>query len=138
MNQQIGPREHDTIDVLIVGAGPTGLTAAMELARRDITFRLIEKAEQRSPFSRALGLHARTLELLELSSAKLADTFVREGYTAPGANLSTGADHPVVADFSSLDTRYPYLLIVPQARTEELLEAHLAALGQKVDNLMAG
>ncbi|HZC76275.1 MAG TPA: FAD-dependent monooxygenase, partial [Ktedonobacterales bacterium] len=125
--------EHTMVDVLIVGAGPTGLTAAMELARRDITFRLIEKAEQRSPFSKALGLHARTLELLELSSAKLADTFVREGYTAPGANLSAGTDHTVVADFSRLDTRYPYLLIVPQARTEEVLAAQLAASGQAIE-----
>jgi len=125
--------EHTMVDVLIAGAGPTGLTATMELARRDITFRLIEKAERRSPFSKALALHARTLELLELSSAKLADTFVREGYTAPGANMSTGTDHPVVTDFSGLDTRYPYLLIVPQARTEELLEAHLAMLGYGIE-----
>jgi 2-polyprenyl-6-methoxyphenol hydroxylase-like FAD-dependent oxidoreductase len=133
MNQQMTPHEHTMVDVLIVGAGPTGLTAAMELARRDITFRLIEKAEQRSPFSKALTLHARTLELLELSSAKLADTFVREGYTAPGANMSAGTDHPVVADFSGLDTRYPYLLIVPQARTEEVLEAHLSVLGHAIE-----
>src|SRR5258708_2228923 len=133
MNQQMTSHEHTMVDVLIAGAGPTGLTAAMELARRDITFRLIEKAEQRSPFSKALALHARTLELLELSSAKLADTFVREGYTAPGANLSAGTDHPVVADFSGLDTRYPYLLIVPQARTEELLEAQLAGLGHDIE-----
>jgi 2-polyprenyl-6-methoxyphenol hydroxylase-like FAD-dependent oxidoreductase len=133
MNQQMTSHEHTMVDVLIVGAGPTGLTAAMELARRDITFRLIEKAEQRSPFSKALALHARTLELLELSSAKLADTFVREGYSAPGANMSTGTDHPVVADFSGLDTRYPYLLIVPQARTAELLEAHLATFGHVIE-----
>jgi 2-polyprenyl-6-methoxyphenol hydroxylase-like FAD-dependent oxidoreductase len=133
MNQQMTSHEHTMVDVLIAGAGPTGLTAAMELARRGITFRLIEKDKARSPYSRALALHARTLELLELSSAKLADTFVREGYTAPGANMSTGADHPVMADFSGLDTRYPYLLIVPQARTEELLEAHLAVLGHGIE-----
>ena len=133
MNQQTISHEHTMVDVLIAGAGPTGLTAAMELARRGITFRLIEKAKRRSPFSKALALHARTLELLELSSAKLADTFVREGYTAPGANMSTGTDYPVVTDFSGLDTRYPYLLIVPQARTEELLEAHLAVLGHGIE-----
>jgi 2-polyprenyl-6-methoxyphenol hydroxylase-like FAD-dependent oxidoreductase len=133
MEQQMASHEHTLVDVLIVGAGPTGLTATMELARRNITFRLIEKAEHRSPFSKAVGMHARTLELLELSSAKLADTFVREGYTAPGVNLSAGVEHPVVADFSGLDTRYPYLLIVPQARTEELLEAHLATFGHAIE-----
>ncbi|HTK07883.1 MAG TPA: FAD-dependent monooxygenase [Ktedonobacteraceae bacterium] len=134
MNQQTTAHEHSSIDVLIVGAGPTGLTAAIELARRGISFRLIEKYEQRSPFSKALALHARTLELLELSSAKLADTFVREGYTSPGANLGTGTDHSVTADFSSLDTHYPYLLIIPQARTEELLEVHLADLGHTIEH----
>ena len=102
--------EHTMVDVLIVGAGPTGLTAAIEIARRDITFRLIEKAEQPSPFSKASALHACTLELLELSSAKLADTFVREGYTASGINVSAGGDRVVAYDFSHFDTRYPYML----------------------------
>lgn len=134
MSQQMPPHEHTMVDVLIVGAGPAGLTAAIELARRDITFRLIEKAEQRSPFSKASGVHARTLELLELSSAKLADTFVREGYTASGINVSAGGDRVVAYDFSHLDTRYPYMLLVPQARTEELLEAHLlAAFGRVIE-----
>ncbi len=133
MNQQTTSHERNSIDVLIVGAGPTGLTAAIELARRGITFRLIEKAETRSPYSKALGLSARTLEILDLSSEKLADAFVRQGYIVPGANISTGTDNPVTADFSQLDTRYPYLLIVPQVRTEELLEAHLAATGYTIE-----
>ncbi|MGO8946343.1 MAG: FAD-dependent monooxygenase [Ktedonobacterales bacterium] len=137
MSHQPTADERHTIDVLIVGAGPTGLTAVMELARRGVTVRLIEKDQARSPYSRALALHARTMELLEISSAKLADTFVREGYTAPGANLSAGDHHQVVSDFSDLDTRYPYLLIVPQARTEELLETHLTALGQAIERGIA-
>lgn len=137
MSYQPTATQRHTIDVLIIGAGPTGLTAAMELTRRGVTVRLVEKDQARSPYSRAMAVHARTLELLELSSAKLADDFVREGYTSPGVNLSAGADHPVVSDFSDLDTRYPYLLIVPQARTEELLEARLTALGQVIERGIA-
>jgi 2-polyprenyl-6-methoxyphenol hydroxylase-like FAD-dependent oxidoreductase len=133
MNQQTTSHEHNSTDVLIVGAGPAGLTAAIELARRGITFRLIEKARTRSPHSKALGLSSRTLEILDLSSEKLADAFVRQGYIAPGANISTGTDNPVMTDFSQLDTRYPYLLIIPQVRTEELLEAHLAATGHTIE-----
>ena len=133
MNQQTkSSTDHTPIDVLIVGAGPTGLTAALELARRGIAFRLIEKNAQRSPYSKALALHARTLEILELQSARLADACVREGYTSPGANLSAGSDQ-VIVDFSRLDTNYPYLLFLPQAKTEELLEAHLTELGQAIE-----
>jgi 2-polyprenyl-6-methoxyphenol hydroxylase-like FAD-dependent oxidoreductase len=120
------------IDVLIVGAGPTGLVAALELARRGITFRLIEKTTQRSPHSRALALHARTLEILELLSVQLADTFVRAGYTSPGASLSLG-NNTIVTDFSRLDTNYPYILFVPQAETEALLEAHLTSSGHAIE-----
>ena len=113
MNQQnTSFPERALIDVLIVGAGPTGLTAALELARRGIAFRLIEKSPQRSPHSKAMALHARTLEILELLSPRLADAFVRVGYTSPGASLSTGST-TIATDFSHLDTTYPYILHSP-------------------------
>ena len=100
MNQQTkSSTEQTTIDVLIVGAGPTGLAAALVLAKRGITFRLIEKSVQRSPYSKALALHARTLEILELQSSRLADACVRAGYTAPGGTLSAGRD-TVTVNFS--------------------------------------
>ena len=56
---------NDASPVLIVGAGPTGLAAAMSLARAHIPVRLIDKAMQPNPYSRAIGIQARTLELLE-------------------------------------------------------------------------
>jgi 2-polyprenyl-6-methoxyphenol hydroxylase-like FAD-dependent oxidoreductase len=133
MNQQIHTSsERAPLDVLIVGAGPTGLTAALELARRGITFRLIEKVAQRSPYSKAMAVHARTLETVELLSGHLADAFVRTGYTSPGANFSAGRDS-AFADFSRLDTNYPYMMFVPQTDTEALLEDHLHELGQEVE-----
>ena len=55
----------DVPPVLIVGAGPTGLAAAMSLARAQVPVRLIDKAQQADPHSRAIGIQARTLELLE-------------------------------------------------------------------------
>ena len=133
MNEQTTSLSECTMtDVLVVGAGPTGLAAALELARRGIVFRLIEKRTQRSPYSKALALHARTLEILELLSPRLADAFVRTGYTSPSSHLTLGCT-TVTTDFSRLDTSYPYILLVPQSRTEALLEAHLNELGYTIE-----
>ena len=79
-----------------------------------------------------MAITARTLEILELHSARLVDAFVRTGYTSPRANFSTGRDF-VVADFSRLDTNYPYILFVPQNETETLLEAELTTLGHVIE-----
>ncbi|MBV8167512.1 MAG: FAD-dependent monooxygenase, partial [Alphaproteobacteria bacterium] len=64
-------------DVLIVGAGPTGLALAAELARHGASFRLIDSAPARTEQSRAIGIQARTLELLQAMG--LADAFIERG-----------------------------------------------------------
>ena len=58
-------RTHDHLDLLVVGAGPTGLTAAVEARRRGLSVRVVERRERRSPFSKALVVHARTMEVFE-------------------------------------------------------------------------
>ncbi|ANU13340.1 pentachlorophenol 4-monooxygenase [Planococcus halocryophilus Or1] len=117
--------------VLIVGAGPTGLLAAIELVKRGISCIIIEKKEERSPFSKALGLHARTLETLELMG--LADLFLEKGYPVTGSRLHFGIGKPSKLDFSQLDTPFPYVLVLPQYDTEEILENHLEQLGVEVE-----
>ncbi len=117
-------------DVLIVGAGPTGLVLATELARRGVSCRIIEKRHERSTRSKALAVHARTLELLDLLG--LADEFVRRGYTSPGFSLRANARRPLRANLHGLDSAFPFVLILPQAETEALLEAHLNDLGVQV------
>ena len=79
------------VDVLIVGAGPTGLTAAIELARRDVIVRIIERKPERTTRSKALVLHARTLELFDILG--IADDHVRAGYTSPGIDFSANLPH---------------------------------------------
>ncbi|MFM0201316.1 FAD-dependent monooxygenase [Paraburkholderia fungorum] len=122
---------HDASPVLIVGAGPTGLAAAMSLARAHIPVRLIDKALQPSPYSRAIGIQARTLELFE--QHRLIEPFLELGHRARIANLFSNGMRLARLDFDPLHTRYPYLLFLDQAVTERLLTEHLATLGVTIE-----
>jgi 2-polyprenyl-6-methoxyphenol hydroxylase-like FAD-dependent oxidoreductase len=121
--------------VLIVGAGPTGLTAAMSLARLRIPVRLIDKAPRPSPSSRAIGIQARTLELLE--QHRVVEPFLALGHRARAANLYSNGHRLARLDFDPLQTRYPYLLFLDQSVTERLLAEHLATLGVTVERGVA-
>ncbi|NPT36393.1 FAD-dependent monooxygenase [Paraburkholderia xenovorans] len=122
---------NDASPVLIVGAGPTGLAAAMSLARAHIPVRLIDKAMQPNPYSRAIGIQARTLELLE--QHRLVEPFLELGHRARIANLFSNGMRLAQLDFDPLHTRYPYLLFLDQSVTERLLTEHLATFGVTIE-----
>ena len=119
------------VPVLVVGAGPTGLMMASELARQGIKCRIIEKAPEISPLSKALAIHARTLEIFE--NIGIADGFVTRGVKAHGGSIYSGGKRIVHFLFNNLDSRFPYALMLPQTETEALLTAHLESLGIKVE-----
>ena len=115
-------------EVIVVGAGPTGLMLAAELALADVRTRVVERRTEATRNSRALTLHPRSVELMDLRG--IARRFLSEGPTAPGWHF---ANLPTPLDFSRLDSRRGYTLVLPQARTEAILETRARELGVRID-----
>lgn len=116
-----------TDTVLIVGAGPVGLTIALELARYRVPVRLIDKMSKRSDTSRAIAIWPRTLELLDRAGAG-AD-LVTLGNKVTAANIIAGSEPMARIELSHVDTPYPFALMLPQSDTEAVLERHLQRFG---------
>jgi len=128
MNSQF-PTRHDT-DVLIVGAGPTGLTLAAALAARGLKPLVIDRQPSGANTSRAAVIHARTLEVLE--PLGVADGLVARGVRASRFTIRDRDRVLVPINFARLPTRYPYTLMISQAVTEQVLLQRLQTLGVPV------
>jgi 2-polyprenyl-6-methoxyphenol hydroxylase-like FAD-dependent oxidoreductase len=116
--------------VVIVGAGPTGAMLAIELARRGIEVSILDKQPARSPESRAIGIHARTLEVFH--QLGIVDPFLELGHRLGGLAVHRRTGSPVRIRFSGIDSPYPFLLTLSQAETQRILEEHLKDLGVSV------
>src|SRR4026209_141044 len=109
-------------DVIIIGAGPTGLSLACQLIRYGINFVLVEKNETVTPFSKALGVQARTLEIYDQMG--LAQPAIERGAIANRGRLIEGGEvrgELNLGNFGKDLSAYPYLLILEQSKNEELL-----------------
>jgi 2-polyprenyl-6-methoxyphenol hydroxylase-like FAD-dependent oxidoreductase len=121
-------------DVLIVGAGPTGLVLALWLARLGAKPRIIDKTAEPGTTSRALAVHARTLELYR--QLDLADAVIARGHKVPAVRLWVKGEPRARVSFEEIGsalTPYPFLHIFPQDEHERLLIAKLAELGVTVE-----
>jgi 2-polyprenyl-6-methoxyphenol hydroxylase-like FAD-dependent oxidoreductase len=120
----------DTTDVVIVGAGPTGLALACTLASEQIPFVLVDRLAEGANTSRAAVMHARTLEVLE--DLGVADRLRAEGHIVPKFTIRDHDQVLAAIPFDRLRTRYPYTLMIPQNVTEAILLRRLRELGGDV------
>ena len=120
-----GPAEagHDA-DVLVVGAGPVGCWLAAELCAAGLRVLVLEARERRADWSRGFIVHPRTVEIL--ASRGAAAPLLASARRMPSWHFAMGAQR---LDFSVLPTVHPYVLLQPQARTEEILEDRLGRSG---------
>jgi 2-polyprenyl-6-methoxyphenol hydroxylase-like FAD-dependent oxidoreductase len=117
--------------ILIVGAGPVGLTAAAELARYGIRVRLIDKNPHPTETSKALAIWSRTLELMDRMGC--TQDFLNVGLRCHGASMRSGGSLLERTRFDGIASPYNFALMIPQKDTERLLNAHLRSFGASIE-----
>jgi 2-polyprenyl-6-methoxyphenol hydroxylase-like FAD-dependent oxidoreductase len=117
--------------ILIVGAGPTGMTAAIELRRAGMDVRIIDKSDHLARYSQALVVQARTLE--QLQRYGLADEAIARGRKLRRAQFHSEGKLIVEFTLDGVESRYPFALFLPQSETEALLNSYMESLGVKTE-----
>jgi len=120
-------------DVLIIGAGPTGLSLACQLLRYGIDFVIVEKKEAITPYSKAIGVHARTLEIFD--QIGLAAQAVAQGTLAQRARLLVDGEVRGELEFGDVGkgmSAFPFVLMLEQSKTERLLYEYLQSHRKQV------
>jgi 2-polyprenyl-6-methoxyphenol hydroxylase-like FAD-dependent oxidoreductase len=121
-------------EVLIVGAGPTGLVLALWLTRLGVKVRIVDKTAEPGTTSRALAVQVRTLELYQ--QLDLAEAVVERGQKVPAVNMWARGERAARVSFAVVGeqlTPYSFFEIFPQDQHEQLLVERLAALGVRVE-----
>ncbi|MHC6593724.1 FAD-dependent oxidoreductase [Arthrobacter sp. C152] len=121
-------------EVLIAGAGPVGLYLAAALLQDGVSVRVLEQRDTRNPHTRAIGIHPPALEALH--TVQVASAMVREGVHIRTGRAVSGGKPVGSMDFGAVSGRYPFVLALPQSRTEQLLEERVRALDPEA--LVAG
>lgn len=128
--QQPRSPQHDGV-VLIAGAGPIGMTLALQLQRFNVPYRVIERNAGPSTATKALALHSRTLDIF--SDLGIAHEAVATGHTIKYFRVQSRGKTILRYDFTLLDAAHPLLLSLPQPQTERLLMDRLHELGGRIE-----
>jgi 2-polyprenyl-6-methoxyphenol hydroxylase-like FAD-dependent oxidoreductase len=119
------------LDVLVVGGGPVGLVAGAELARRGVRVRVIDKLAQPTDQSRAVAVHARSLDMFDRMG--IVDEILSTGIKATAMQLYAGHSKLFRVPLGGVDSAFPFTLTTAQTETERVLGEHLESLGVTVD-----
>jgi 2-polyprenyl-6-methoxyphenol hydroxylase-like FAD-dependent oxidoreductase len=119
------------LDVLVIGAGPVGLTLAAELARYGLSVRIIDQAAHPTTTSKALAIWSRSLELFDRMGC--TEPFLAAGIHGHGASIRSGGRILGHARLDVIPSAYNFALMIPQRETERLMAAHLGLFGVSVE-----
>jgi rifampicin monooxygenase len=115
------------LDVIVAGGGPTGVMLASELRLHGVHVVVLEKDAEPTKVLRSLGLHVRSIEVMDQRG--LLDRFLAYGQKYPVGGFFAGIAKPSP---DRLDTAHPYILGIPQPTTERLLTEHATELGVEI------
>ncbi len=115
---------NETYDVIIAGCGPSGAVLAAELRLHEVNVLVLERDTEPAPFTRIVGVHVRSLELL--ATRGLLEGLLAHGRKRPAAGLFAAISKPAAP---GPDSTYGYLLGIPQPVIVRLLEEHALRLG---------
>lgn len=118
-------------EVLIVGAGPSGLFTAIEMIRQGFSPRLIDKSLEPTKFSKAIAIQARTLEIFD--QIGIVESFLSKGKKIRAANAIFHGEKLAHLPLDTIESPYPFILSLAQSETERILTEHLYSLGAKIE-----
>src|ERR1700722_17009625 len=118
-------------DVIVVGAGPVGLVAGCELARRGVRVRVIDKMAQPTDQSRAVAVHARSLDMFDRMG--IVDEMLSTGIKATAMQMYAGGRKLFRVPLGEVDSAFPFTLTTAQTETERVLGERLQSLGVAIE-----